>query len=63
MKVKDARQFQEAMQKEIDNHTKLKHWKVIHKSEVPKGAKFIDSVWTFKRKRRIKTKEVHKRKG
>ena len=60
MKAKDARQFQQAMQKEIDDHTNYNHWKIIPRSEVPEGHKVIDSVWAMRRKRRIKTKEVYK---
>ena len=60
MKAKDSRQFQEAMQMEIDDHSKYKHWKIVPRSEIPKGQQVIDSVWAMCRKRRIKSKEVYK---
>ena len=47
----DRQQFVTAMQKEIDDHTKRKHWEVILRSEVPKGVKTIMTIWSFKRKR------------
>ena len=44
MRAQDLRQFEEAMQEEIDDHTKYKHWKIIPRSKVPQGHKVIDSV-------------------
>ena len=38
------------MARELGQHTELKHWKVIHKSQVPKNAKSIPMVWTLWRK-------------
>ena len=36
-----------AMARELEQHTELKHWKIIHKSQVPKSAKPIPMVWTL----------------
>ena len=47
----DRQQFVEAMQKEINDRLKCKHWEVILRSEVPKNVKTIMSIWSFKRKR------------
>ena len=47
----DRDQFVEAMQKEIDDHTKRKHWEIILRSEMPKDTKTIMAIWSFKRKR------------
>ena len=44
MKEKDAPQFRQAMQKELDDHTKNGHWKIIRRADVPKGHKVLDSV-------------------
>ena len=46
----DKPQFITAMQKEISNHEKRKHWKLVHRSET-KGAKTIMAIWSFRRKR------------
>jgi len=59
-KEADYPQFLEAMQKEIDDHTKREHWKLCQRSQVPPGATVLPSVWSMKRKRRISTREVYK---
>ena len=43
-------QFITAMQKEISDHKKCKHWKLVHQSET-KGAKTIMAIWSFRRER------------
>ena len=47
----DCDKFIHAMARELEQHTELKHWKIIHKSQVPKNAKPIPMVWTRRRKR------------
>ena len=42
--------FISAMARDLGQHTELKHWKVIHKSQVPKNARPIPMVWTLWRK-------------
>ena len=42
--------FIAAMARELGQHLELKHWKIIHKSQVPKNAKPIPMVWTLRRK-------------
>ena len=39
------------MARELERHTELKHWKIIHKSQVPRNAKPIPMVWTLRHKR------------
>ena len=46
----DLDKFIHAMARELEQHTKLKHWKIIHKSQVPKNAIPIPMVWTLQRK-------------
>ena len=46
----DRDKFIHAMAHELEQHTELKHWKIIHKSQVPKNAKPIPMVWTLQRK-------------
>ncbi|KAL7563107.1 hypothetical protein ACA910_012291 [Epithemia clementina (nom. ined.)] len=60
MREPDRDQFMLAMQKEIHDHESRKHWEVVPKSQVPKGTKIIDMVWSMKRKRRIDTREIYK---
>ena len=43
-------QFIMAMQKEISDQKKSKHWKLVHQSEI-EGAKKIIVLWSFRRKR------------
>ena len=47
----DRDKFIHAMACELGQHTELKHWKIIHKSQVPKNAKPISMVWTVQCKR------------
>ena len=50
MQQPDHDKFIAAMARELGQHMELKHWKVIHKSQVPKNAKPIPMVWTLRRK-------------
>ena len=47
----DRDKFIHAMARELDQHTELKHWKIIHKSQVPWNTKPIPMVWTLRCKR------------
>jgi Reverse transcriptase (RNA-dependent DNA polymerase) len=60
MKEPDARQFQVAMTKEVDDHTAKNHWKLVSRDQVPSGVKVLPAVWAMKRKRRISTREIYK---
>ena len=51
MQQPDRDKFISAMARELGQHSELKHWKVIHKSQVPKNAKPIPMVMTLRRKR------------
>ena len=51
MQQPDWDKFIDAMAWELNQHTKLKHWKIIHKSQVPKTAKPLPMVWTLQHKR------------
>ena len=51
LKLKDIRDFVVAMVKEIDEHESRRHWELVERIKLPKGAKTILSVWAFKRKR------------
>ena len=47
----DCDKFIGAMEKELKQHSELKHWCIIHKSQVTRNAKPIPMVWTLHRKR------------
>ena len=47
----DQEKFIDAMERELLNHAKLKHWRIIHRSQVPRGAKPLPMIWTLRRKR------------
>jgi hypothetical protein len=60
MKAKDAKDFCQAMQGEVNSHCENNHWEIIRRNKVPEGVKVLDSVWEMWRKRCIKTKEGYK---
>ena len=47
----DRDNFIGAMEKELKQHSELKHWRIVHRSQVPRNAKPIPMVWTLRRKR------------
>jgi hypothetical protein len=49
--------------KEVNNHIISKHRVLLPMSQVPKGVKVLDSVWSMKRKRDIKTRNIYKHKA
>jgi hypothetical protein len=60
MKQPDRAEFIKAMKEEVNAHTENGHWELLPRSSVPDGVKVLDSVWAFRRKRRIATQEVYK---
>jgi hypothetical protein len=50
MTQEDAQLFVEAMQKEVADHELRNHWTIVHRSTVPKTAKPIQAIWSFKHK-------------
>jgi hypothetical protein len=59
-KEPDFPKFMEAMQQEIDAHTKGGHWKIMKRIDVPSDATVLPAVWSMKRKRRIASREIYK---
>ena len=45
LQAPDRQQFLAAMEKEVVSHHNNKHWEVIRRSDVPKGAKILPAVW------------------
>ena len=52
MNQEDKHLFVDAMQKEVADHESQDHWTIVPRSTVPKTAKPIQAIWSFKRKRR-----------
>jgi hypothetical protein len=59
----DAREFVEAVIKEVNGHINNDHWKLIPCTEVPKGTKVVASVWAMQRKQDLMTGRVTKHKA
>ena len=51
MKEEDRGEFIKAMIKELEDHRKNRHWKLVKRSSI-NGASTIKAIWSFKRKRR-----------
>jgi hypothetical protein len=60
MQQPDRTQWEKAVQSELEDHEKGKHWVAILKSSLPEGTKVLPAVWAMRRKRRIATQEVYK---
>ena len=63
MGAKDSGAFKTAMMKEANAHTDNDHWEVWEKKDVPSDQDILPSVWAFRRKRRIISREVYKYKA
>lgn len=48
----DREKFLGAMAKELKDHIKSKHWKVVPLKYVPKGKRCLPMVWSMKRKKK-----------
>ncbi len=59
----DKDDFLKAIVKEVNDHIEGNHWELVPRESLPKGAKVLDSVWSMKRKRDIKTRQVYKHKA
>ena len=51
MQAHDKADFIKAMEKEVNDLNSTGVWKLVRKSEMPKDAKLIRLIWSFKRKR------------
>jgi len=63
MQEPDAPEFLEATQEEFGKHLKDGTFEIIPRSEVPEGFKLFPAVWAMKRKRKVRTREIYKRKA
>ena len=51
MKQDDWPMFVQAMEKEIDDHESRNHWSLVPRASLPRTAKTIKAIWSFKHKR------------
>jgi hypothetical protein len=59
----NAREFVEAVIKEVNGHINNNHWKLIPGTEVPEGTEVVPSVWAMQRKQDLTTRRVTKHKA
>jgi hypothetical protein len=59
----DAREFVEAVIKEVNGHIDNDHWKLIPRTKVPEGTEVIPTVWAMQRKQDLMTGRVTKHKA
>jgi len=63
MKQSDADEFRAAMAKEWEDQRRNGNFRIIKKSEVPKGTTVLPSVWQMRRKREVSTGKIKKYKA
>ena len=59
----DAKQFADAVVKEVNGHVDNNHWNLIKREDVPEDAQVVPSVWSMRRKRNLTTNEITKHKA
>ena len=60
MKEPDRKKFEEAMDKELEDHLKKGNYKLFLRSKLPRGATVLPAVWQLRRKRVTKTGKILK---
>ena len=62
MRAEDRERFREAMLKEVRDHEKRGHWKIVPRSQVRElgGTKVLPAVWAMARRREILSKMIEK---
>jgi hypothetical protein len=59
----DAKQFANAVFKEVNGHVNNKHWTLVKQKDVPKEAQVVPSVWAMQHKCDLTTNKVIKHKA
>ncbi len=59
----DAKQFTNAIVKEVNWHVDNKHWTLVKQKDVPKEVQVVPSVWAMQRKRDLTTNKIIKHKA
>ncbi len=52
----DAKQFADAVIKEVNGHVDCNNWNLIKQEDVPEDAQVVPSVWSLRRKRNLTTR-------
>ena len=58
--AKDWKQFQNAMQEEVESQMAAGNYEIVKRSVIPPGAKVLPAVWALKRKRDLRTGDIKK---
>ncbi len=59
----DAKQFANAVVKEVNGHVDSKHWILVKQEDDPNNAQVVPSIWAMRRKRDPTTNKVIKHKA
>jgi hypothetical protein len=59
----DAKEFVEAVIKEVNGHVDCNNWTLRKQSEVPEDVQIVPSVWALRRKRNLTTTKVKSHKA
>jgi hypothetical protein len=59
----DAKQFADAIIKEVNGHVDNNHWNLVKREDVPEDAQVVPSVWSMRRKRNLTTNKITKHKA
>ena len=62
MKEPNHKEFLITTAKEVNCNCEPENWKLLPRSDVPKGQPILNSVWAMNRNRDIATRQVYKRK-
>jgi hypothetical protein len=57
----DAKEFVQAVVKEVNRHVDCKSWSLKKRSKVPEGVQIVPSVWSMRCKRDLTTNKSHTR--
>jgi hypothetical protein len=59
----DAKEFVQAVVKEVNGHVDCKNWSLKERSKVPEDVQIVPSVWSMQRKRDLTTNEIKSHKA
>ncbi len=59
----DAKQFANAVDKEVNGHVNNEHWTLVKRKDVPKEAQVVPSVWAMQCKCDLTTTKIIKHKA
>jgi hypothetical protein len=59
----DAKEFVQAVVKEIKRHVDCNNWTLKKRNKVPEDVQIIPSVWSMQRKRDLTTNEIKSHKA